>query len=253
MKMLNNEIKPPKPPERPLMPYMRFCKHVWETIKQDNPDLKLGEIGKMIGQRWRNMPEEEKQKYLDQYEQEKAEYHRLNAIYQQSPAYQAYLAAKEQQKHQEQKTKEKSAQINFQEQENFKMFYSDEDDGDDGYSEKHIAVQRFHRNHAYIAELFQDGAVPDVRTVVTKQRMLVLQKQVQSLVSHQSQLEDELDSIEKSYQEKKRKYDHKRDVFMKEMDDLTIKCRHEQEQFFEMLKKRSQSARAAAVEPMITN
>lgn len=63
------ELKPPKPPEKPLMPYMRFCKYVWETIKQDNPDLKLGEIGKLIGQRWRTMPEDEKQKYIDQYEQ----------------------------------------------------------------------------------------------------------------------------------------------------------------------------------------
>ena len=48
------------------------------------------------------------------------------------------------------------------------------------YSEQHLAAQRYHRNHAYIAELFQEGSVPDVRTVVTKQRMLILQKQVMS-------------------------------------------------------------------------
>lgn len=255
--MLNNELKPPKAPERPLMPYMRFCKHVWETIKQDNPELKLGEIGKMIGQRWRNMADDEKQKYLDQYESEKAEYHRATAIYQQSPAYQAYLAAKEQQKHQEQKVKEKAAQISFQEQENHKMFYAEEDDGDDGYSEKHIATQRYHRNHAYIAELFQEGSVPDVRTVVTKQRMLILQKQVQSLVSHQSQLEEELQSIDKSYREKKQKYDESNNSFLSKMEDLRKKCDLEKSEFFNSLSS-IENANATTTEeatetPMETN
>lgn len=253
--MHNNELKPPKPPERPLMPYMRFCKHVWETIKQDNPELKLGEIGKMIGQRWRNMAEDEKQKYLDQYDKEKTEYHRATAIYQQSPAYQAYLAAKEQQKQQEQKVKEKAAQISFQEQENHKMFYAEEDDGDDGYSEKHIASQRYIRNHAYIAELFQEGSVPDVRTVVTKQRMLILQKQVQSLVSHQSQLEEELQSIDRSYKEKKQKYDESNNSFLDQMMDLKKKCIQEKEEFFKSLEAMKAEEQSLQTEerPMETN
>ena len=109
----NNKLNPPTPPKRPLVPYMRFCKQVWETIKRDNPDLKMGEIGKMIGQRWHNMADKKKQKLLDQYESEKVEYHRATAIYQQSPAYQAYLAAKEKEKQQEQKVKEK-AQMKLQ-------------------------------------------------------------------------------------------------------------------------------------------
>jgi len=241
--MINNELKPPKPPERPLMPYMRFCKQVWETIKQDNPDLKLGEIGKMIGQRWRNMADEEKQKFLDQYEAEKVEYHRATAIYQQSPAYQAYLAAKEQQKQQEQKVKEKAAQISFQQEHekannnppSQKMYYMEEDDGDDGYSRQHIATQRYHRNHAYIAELFQDETVPDVRTVVTKQRMMVLQKQVQSLVNHQSQLEEELQNIDRNYEEKRKKHEEKNTTFLSEMKRLKEKCEEESVEFYRML------------------
>lgn len=141
--------------------------------------------------------------------------------YHNSPAFLQYLAAKNKAKANSEndshdtpsrptKASQQDRRIDIQPAE-------DEEDQDDGYSVKHVAYARFVRNHRLINEIFSDMAVPDVRTVVTTNRMVVLRKQVLSLTMHQTKLEAELLQMEEKFEAKKRKLIESSEIFQEEL------------------------------------
>ncbi|KAI0085590.1 high mobility group box domain-containing protein [Irpex rosettiformis] len=73
--------KDPKAPKRALSAYMFFSQDWRERVKAENPDAGFGEIGKLLGARWKELSDEEKKPYIEQAardkdraEQEKKDY-----------------------------------------------------------------------------------------------------------------------------------------------------------------------------------
>ena len=84
---------PPKAPEKPLSAYMRFSKKFHRSIKAENPELKIWEIGSIIGGKWRNLKAHEKNEYQDAWRADKTKYEAAIAAYRQSPEYGDWLKA----------------------------------------------------------------------------------------------------------------------------------------------------------------
>ena len=70
-KRLSDSLLPPKAPEKPLSAYMRFSKKCWASLRKQHPDLKMWEIGNIIGGKWRDLKAEEKKEYQDAWSLDK--------------------------------------------------------------------------------------------------------------------------------------------------------------------------------------
>ncbi|KAM3723559.1 SWI/SNF-related matrix-associated actin-dependent regulator of chromatin subfamily E member [Dirofilaria immitis] len=202
----SNSLKPPKPPDRPLVPYMRFSRKMWAKVRAENPESQLWDIGKVIGQMWRDAPESEKATYHQEYDIERQEYEKALKAYHNSAAYQQYLSAKNRAK-----VNDKSNTVGGVIAASRGRLdtggvviqpVEDEELGD--LSSRRIAAVRFDRNHRLIADLFSGNVVTDTRTVLAQNRIEMLKKQATSLALHQSKLEEELKKLSEVFQTKKR-------------------------------------------------
>ncbi|CDH53379.1 nucleosome binding protein [Lichtheimia corymbifera JMRC:FSU:9682] len=71
--------KDPNAPKRGRSAYMFFSQEQRSTVKEENPEATFGDIGKLLGQKWKELTDEEKKPYQDKavadkqrYEEEKA-------------------------------------------------------------------------------------------------------------------------------------------------------------------------------------
>jgi len=73
--------KDPNMPKRALSAFFFFCADERASIKQKDPTLSVGEVAKILGARWAQVPAENKQLYEQRAEQDKARYEKEMAIY----------------------------------------------------------------------------------------------------------------------------------------------------------------------------
>lgn len=61
-------------PKRALSAYMFFSKANRQKVKDENPDVTFGQIGKILGKQWQEMSEKDKAPYAKEAEADKLRY-----------------------------------------------------------------------------------------------------------------------------------------------------------------------------------
>ncbi|KAH6911927.1 high mobility group box domain-containing protein [Coprinopsis sp. MPI-PUGE-AT-0042] len=84
--------KDPNKPKRPLSAYMYFSQDWRERIKTENPEAGFGEVGKLLGAKWKELDEEEKKPYVELANKDKQRAEDEKAAYK-APAKKASRAA----------------------------------------------------------------------------------------------------------------------------------------------------------------
>lgn len=68
-------------PKRGMSAYMFFSQEIREKVKEEKPDLAFAEMGREVGQRWKDLSAEDKKPYEERAAQDKTRYEEEMAAY----------------------------------------------------------------------------------------------------------------------------------------------------------------------------
>lgn len=69
----NNYVPPPK---KPCSVYIFFSKNERIKIKNEKPNMKFGDVAKLISERWKKVSDKDKKKFIKMAEDDKKRYHK---------------------------------------------------------------------------------------------------------------------------------------------------------------------------------
>ncbi|XP_065182887.1 high mobility group protein 20A-like [Sycon ciliatum] len=81
-------------PRPPLTGYIRFLNEQREVLRKEQPDIPFTEATRILGTRWTDMPQAEKDRYRSEAQHDKIAYSRELANYKQTEAYSAFVQKK---------------------------------------------------------------------------------------------------------------------------------------------------------------
>ncbi|CAF9905511.1 MAG: High mobility group nhp1 [Gomphillus americanus] len=73
--------KDPNAPKRGLSAYMFFANEQRENVREENPNISFGQVGKVLGERWKALSESERRPYEDKAKADKERYDAEKASY----------------------------------------------------------------------------------------------------------------------------------------------------------------------------
>ncbi|KAK6391460.1 Non-histone chromosomal protein 6 [Oleoguttula sp. CCFEE 5521] len=73
-------------PKRGLSAYMFFANDQRDKVREDNPGIKFGDVGKILGEKWKGLSDAQKKPYNAKAETDKKRYEDEKAAYQATAA-----------------------------------------------------------------------------------------------------------------------------------------------------------------------
>ncbi|CAG8796426.1 4973_t:CDS:2, partial [Gigaspora rosea] len=71
----------PNAPKRPRNAFLMYCQMQREQAKEENQNKGFQDVTRILSQRWKELPQEEKGKYYDMYKQERQRYEKEMSTY----------------------------------------------------------------------------------------------------------------------------------------------------------------------------
>jgi len=73
--------KDPNAPKRGLSAYMFFANDQRENVREENPGISFGQVGKLLGERWKALSETQRRPYEEKAQVDKKRYEDEKATY----------------------------------------------------------------------------------------------------------------------------------------------------------------------------
>ncbi|GLC44998.1 hypothetical protein PLESTF_000819700 [Pleodorina starrii] len=127
------KVKDPNAPKKNLTAFMFFSNANRDKVKTDNPGVSFGEVGKLLGERWKSLDSDEKSEYEEMAKKDKDRYLKAMESYQGGQGATAAPAAKPKAKAKPAPAKKKE-EVEEEDDE-------EEEDGDDGGSDAEEEVE----------------------------------------------------------------------------------------------------------------
>ncbi|KAK3095460.1 hypothetical protein FSP39_014973, partial [Pinctada imbricata] len=86
------DMNAPKPA---LNGYLRFLNERREVLRKENPSMTFSELTRVLGAEWTQLPQHEKQRFLDEAERDKERYNREMEAYQKTDSYKLFKSQNE--------------------------------------------------------------------------------------------------------------------------------------------------------------
>ncbi|XP_073977631.1 SWI/SNF-related matrix-associated actin-dependent regulator of chromatin subfamily E member 1-like isoform X2 [Rhodnius prolixus] len=210
-KMIN---KRSLPPNLPSTPFMRFSKANMDKLLEYYPDSKPWNVGRLMGQLWRELPEKEKQPYFDAYKAAKSDYDKKLKL---------FLTATSRNCYTDQESYVKDAPSNesstFSENEEFGIEPAEDetDLSDDSFAEIRKAHSRYVRNNLLMKVIFSDTKVFKDEITNFNERFERLKKSGNTLEAYLKKRLAEVHNLEQIHEQRMKEIQESNANFQKQL------------------------------------